>query len=148
MPHSLLIFSQSDYLIQIFAINLHSWWQTVQILISWLLQKPTDLDLHCLQNRIYPGSAGQGLRVASEHRVKLVDCWSALNSLVSYTTDHSKAVVPVLLILFVALDVIPGNSLRWFISILVLLNPDIPCLWKQCRSRSVGFWRLEVGVAS
>ena len=23
---------------------------------------------------------------------------------------------------------------------LVLLNPDIPCLWKQCRSRSVGFW--------
>ena len=26
-------------------------------------QKPTDLDLHCLQNRVYPGSAGQGLRV-------------------------------------------------------------------------------------
>ena len=24
-------------------------WQTVQIQISWLLQKPTDLDLHCLQ---------------------------------------------------------------------------------------------------
>ena len=23
---------------------------------------------------------------------------------------------------------------------LVLLNPDIPCLCKQCRSRSVGFW--------
>ena len=22
-------------------------------------QKPTDLDLHCLQNRVYPGSAGQ-----------------------------------------------------------------------------------------
>ena len=34
----------------------------MQIQISWLLQKPTDLDLHCLQNRIYPGSAGQGLR--------------------------------------------------------------------------------------
>ena len=26
-------------------------------------QKPTDLDLHCLQNRVYPGSAGQGLTV-------------------------------------------------------------------------------------
>ena len=26
-----------------------------------LLQKPTDLDLHCLQNRIYLGLAGQGL---------------------------------------------------------------------------------------
>ena len=24
---------------------------------------------------------------------------------------------------------------------LVLLNPDIPCLCKQCRSRSFGFWR-------
>ena len=34
----------------------------MQIQISWLLQKPTDLDLHCLQNRVYPGSAGQGLR--------------------------------------------------------------------------------------
>ena len=33
----------------------------MQIQISWLLQKPTDLDLHCLQNNIYPGSAGQGL---------------------------------------------------------------------------------------
>ena len=33
----------------------------MQIQISWLLQKPTDLDLHCLQNRVYPGSAGQRL---------------------------------------------------------------------------------------
>ena len=33
----------------------------MQIHISWLLQKPTDLDLHCLQNRVYPGSAGQEL---------------------------------------------------------------------------------------
>ena len=31
------------------------------IQISWLLQKPTDLDLHCLQRQGYPGSAGQGL---------------------------------------------------------------------------------------
>ena len=32
----------------------------MQIQICWL-QKPTDLDLHCLQSRIYPGSAWQGL---------------------------------------------------------------------------------------
>ena len=61
MPHPFQIFSQSYYLIQIVDINSHSDWQTVQIQISWLLQKPTDLDLHCLQVRIYPGSAGQGL---------------------------------------------------------------------------------------
>ena len=41
-------FSQSDYLIQIVDIKSHTEWQTVQIQISWLLQKPTDLDLHCL----------------------------------------------------------------------------------------------------
>ena len=61
MPHPHLIFSQSDYLIQIVDINSHIQWQAVQIQISWLLQKPTDLDLHCLQKRTYPGSAGQGL---------------------------------------------------------------------------------------
>ena len=27
---------------------------------------------------------------------------------------------------------------------LVLLSPDIPCLCKQCRSRSVGFWRSHL----
>ena len=62
MSHPHLIFSQSDYLIQIVDINSHTQWQAVQIQISWLLQKPTDLDLHCLQKRTYPGSAGQGLK--------------------------------------------------------------------------------------
>ena len=27
---------------------------------------------------------------------------------------------------------------------LVLLNLDMPCLYKQCRSRSVGFWRSQL----
>ena len=51
MPHPLLIVSQSDYLIWIDAINSHTKWQTVQIQINWILQKPTDLDLHCLQRQ-------------------------------------------------------------------------------------------------
>ena len=34
-----------------------------------LLQKPTDLDLHCLQNRVYPGSAGQGLIFSMLHLI-------------------------------------------------------------------------------
>ena len=58
---AILIFSQSDYLIWTDAINSHTLWQTVQVQINWLLQKPTDLDLHCLQRQVYPGSAGQGL---------------------------------------------------------------------------------------
>ena len=49
MSCPLLIFSQSDYLIQVVDTNSHFQCQIVQIQISWLLQKPTDLDLHCLQ---------------------------------------------------------------------------------------------------
>ena len=51
MPHPLLIFSQSDYLIQVVDINSHTECQTVQIQISWRLKKPTDLDLHSLQKQ-------------------------------------------------------------------------------------------------
>ena len=43
------------------------------------------------------------LRVASGPRVKLVSCKSALNPTVVCSTDSSKAVVPVLVLLFVAL---------------------------------------------
>ena len=59
------------------------------------------------------------LRVASGPRVKLVSCKSAL---VVYSTDRSKAVVPVLALLFVAL---------WFI-----LRGDLlyvfPCSFRSC----------------
>ena len=51
MPCPFQIFSQSDCLIQIIDINSHTEWQTVQIPISWLLLKPTDLDLHHLQRQ-------------------------------------------------------------------------------------------------
>ena len=61
-PYPLLIFTQSDYLIQVVDINSNTDWQTVQIQISWLLQKPTDLDLHCLQM--------QGISRFSRTRIK------------------------------------------------------------------------------
>ena len=60
MPHSFLTVIQSDYLIRIVDINSYTKWQTVQIQTSWLLQKPTDLDLHCLQR--------QGISVFSRTR--------------------------------------------------------------------------------
>ena len=62
MPCPLLIFSQSDCLIQVIDTYSHIQWQTVQIQISWLLQKPSDLDLHCLQM--------QGISRRSRTRVK------------------------------------------------------------------------------
>ena len=33
-----------------------------------LASKPTDLDLHCLQCRVYSGSAGQGLNAEKKHK--------------------------------------------------------------------------------
>ena len=36
-----------------------------------------------------------------------------------------------------------SDLIGWYLT-LVLLNPDIPCLCKQCRSRSVGFWRCQL----
>ena len=51
MALPLITLSQSESLIQIIDINADTKWQTVQIQISWLLQKPTDLDLHCLQRQ-------------------------------------------------------------------------------------------------
>ena len=58
------------------------------------------------------------IRVASGPRVKLVSCKSALNPTMVYSTDRSKAVVPVLVLLFVAL---------WFI-LRVDLFYVLPCV--------------------
>ena len=54
------------------------------------------------------------LRVASAPRVKLASCKSALNPTVVYSTDRSKAVVPVLILLFVALWFILRGDLFFF----------------------------------
>ena len=62
MPHPLQIFSQSDYLIRIVDINLHTEWQTVQIQISWLLRNQLIWIYTVSKDRKYPGSTGQGLR--------------------------------------------------------------------------------------
>ena len=70
------------------------------------------------------------LRLASGPRVKLVNCKSALNPPVVYSTDHSKEVVPVLVLLFVALwfilrgdlfDVLPFVILFLCFSVLLAL---------------------------
>ena len=61
MTRPYLIFSQSDYLIQVVDINSNTERQIVQNQISWLLKKPTDLDLHCLQR--------QGISVFSKTRI-------------------------------------------------------------------------------
>ena len=62
MPHPLLIFSQSDYLLPVVDTYWQTEWQTVQIQISWLY-KPTDLDLHCLQRQNISGFSRTRVKV-------------------------------------------------------------------------------------
>ena len=78
------------------------------------------------------------LRVASGPRVKLVSCKSALNPPVVYSTDRSKAVVPVLVLLFVASWFILRGDLLYvlpcvilFLCFSVLLVLRLPRLGKR-----------------
>ena len=78
------------------------------------------------------------LRVASGPRVKLASCKSALNPPVICSTDRSKAVVPVLVLLFVALWFILRGDLLYvfpcvilFLCFLVLLVLRLPRLGKR-----------------
>ena len=62
------------------------------------------------------------LRVASGPRVKLASCKSALNPPVVCSTDRSKAVVPVLVLLFVALwFILRGDLLYVFPCVILFL---------------------------
>ena len=77
------------------------------------------------------------LRVASGSRMKLASCKSALNPPVVYSTGRSKAVVPVLLLLFVALWLILRGDLLYvfpcvilFLCFSVLLVLRLPRLGK------------------
>ena len=78
------------------------------------------------------------LRVASGPRVKLASCKSALNPPVVYSTDRSKAVVPVLVLLFGALWFILRGDLLYvlpcailFLCFSVLLALRLPRLGKR-----------------
>ena len=77
------------------------------------------------------------LRVASGPRVKLVSCKGALNLPVVCSTDRSKAVVPVLVLLFVALWFILRGDLYVFPCVIlslcfsVLLVLRLPRLGKR-----------------
>ena len=69
-------------------------------------QKPNDLDLHCFKGRVYPRSTGQRLSLSLPDKASF-----------RKTTDMS---------LIFQQKCILSYSLT-----LVLINPDMPCLWLQ-----------------
>ena len=55
-------------------------WQAAQIQISWLLQKPTDLDLHCLQRQDISGFGRTRIKVSLfSHGVACFACLLLIN---------------------------------------------------------------------
>ena len=73
MPCPLLIFSQSDYLIQIIDIN------------TYLMANSADIDQLAIwiytvcKGRVYPGSAGQGLNFFEKKKLFQIIMCGALN---------------------------------------------------------------------
>ena len=123
MPHPFLIASQSDYLIQIVDINSHTEWQTVQIQISWLLQKPTDQDLLWLQK--------QGISGFSRTRVKTGSIWLQLWTYASFIST-SLPVIP-----FLHSQTYPSYLAMPFLTVLDLYSPRH---WVVCYLSSS--WKL------
>ena len=50
----LAVSAHPSCMIPFVTLDTRAQWKTVWIMISWLLQKPTDLDLHCFQHRYEP----------------------------------------------------------------------------------------------
>ena len=57
----------------------------MQIQINWLLQKPTDLDLHCLLGQGMPCSAREGLTIKNLH-------WE-INFWINILSHYSKGII-------------------------------------------------------
>ena len=104
--------------------------------ICWLLQKPTDLDLHCLQRQGISGFSRTRVNIVSNLIMQYLLFGLVLfqkskrnfsTSLCSYFQEHY------------VLKSFYNNLLN-----LILLNPDMHCLCKQCRSRSFGVWRNQL----
>ena len=72
---------------------------------------------------------------ASGPRVKLTSCKSALNPTVVYSTDRSKAVVPGLVLLFVALwFILRGDLLYVFPCVILFLRFSVLLVVTETRN--------------
>ena len=90
----------------------------VLILICWA-ERVKSGHVHCCKLNVFNKSTKNGNK-----------CWSRWDGFLQAVSSGST-----LFAKFV---------LDWTVLTFVLLNPDIPCHCKQCRSRSNGFWRSQL----
>ena len=99
------------------------------MLLEFIATGSFNLVINCWQRKLVLGAFMRTeclciseLRVASGPRVKLASCKSALTPPVVCSTDRSKAVVPVLVLLFVALwFILRGDLLSVFPCVILFL---------------------------
>ena len=141
--------------------------QTMWTLIWLLLEEQSDIGPHCLQKWLKNHkqmTKQTTIVVIGSLRVKGIWIWLAdlpfLLNLSVFLLDHFFHMVDKFLwlpVYFTAYKALSKKSstktkrqenvpmgANSFLLTLVLLNPDLSCLCKQCRSRSVGFWRSQL----
>ena len=119
------------------CILVHSCFE-IQKILPWVIESTFKTECFSMRFLSGPFLCISVLRVASGPRVKLASCKSALNLPVVCSTDRSKAVVPVLVLLFVALWFILRGGLLYvfpcvilFLCFSVLLVLRLPRLGKR-----------------
>ena len=88
-PTELILFSNCC-LIEFNSLDSRATLNTVWILISWLLQKPADLDLHSFQKTIYIVSVGQGFISLSYLFLNDIVPYVLMRRLLNYEASHHE----------------------------------------------------------
>ena len=139
MPCLLLMTNQSDSLFQIFDINSHTEWQTVQIQISWLQSRNQLIWIYSVwKGRVYLGSAGQNDRFM----IFSLNCLDRNTWANTWDPDQSaprRKSLHYLPFSQPAVTMLTKRHVKfWDVAV------EMTCFCKQCRSRSVGFWRSQL----
>ena len=159
MPHPILFVSQTDNLIQIVDINLHTDWQTVQIKTSWLRSQLIWIYTVC-KEMAYLGSAGLGLKGVYGYKWVLFmgDCFISLlkrgllkslgskffSSWIDFNPSSAEPEYPAFA-KSVDPDQLASEESNWSGS--ALFVSKIVKYQKPWSSNRIG-WKLSVGMAS
>ena len=109
--------------------DFYHYFRRVNILyeLQWSLYLTRCIDISIAKGpmmllKLHPGLVKSSLNVFLDHVFKLASCKSALNTAVVYFTDRSKAVVPVLVLPFVALWFILWGNLFYVLPCVILFS--------------------------
>ena len=101
-------------------LDIAAQWKLTSVNKSMLKQEANDFLIQVLAEKEIVNSFALSLVIVVQTGLQLASCKSALNPPVVYSTDRSKAVVPVLVLLFVALWFILQGDLLYVLPCVIL----------------------------